>query len=56
MHMAQLTARVKVAQETGVITMELAHLIYNELAKTTYYGNKATNTTRDRMLTNRFGI
>lgn len=56
MNMTQLKARVEAAQLVGTITAEQAQHIYNELARKDYYGNKATNSTRDRMLTNRFGI
>jgi hypothetical protein len=56
MNMTQLKARVETAHKAGALTNEQAQHVYAELSKKTYYGSPASNNTRDRMLTNRFGI
>lgn len=62
MNMTQLKARIEAALLKGitndgeVFTAERAQLAYKAIYEKSYYGNAMTPSTRDRLLTNRFGI
>lgn len=56
MNMTEFKARIATAHQAGKLTNEQAQTAYAELSKKQYYGCAATPATRDRMLTNRFGV
>jgi hypothetical protein len=56
MNMSQLKARVEAALKAGILSNEQAVAAYAALSSKTHYGASASNATRDRMLTNRFGV
>ena len=56
MNMTDLKARIEAAHKAGKLSNEQAQQAYAALSAKTHYGSTATPSSRDRMLTNRFGV
>ena len=56
MNMQSFKARIEAAHKAGKMSNEQAQQAYVALSAKTHYGSAATPSSRDRMLTNRFGV